>query len=201
MTHIPGEPLVLASRGGRLLGAAAGGLAVLSYVFSVIGSPEQWFALLGGHALVVALAWAVGWQPAVIVEDDAVTLRNIVRSHRIPLAAIQEVNTRFGLAIVADGQRYGAWAAPAPGTLHTMRLDVSRVDRLPESSYEEGTVRPGDDPVTASGVAALHVRRGVERHAVQGSGNGSRTVTTEWHIRTIAAVLISAALLALAIYS
>jgi hypothetical protein len=195
-------PITLTSRGGKILGAAIALVTLISFVITIVASPDQWFVVLGGHALIISLCWALGWFPAVVIEQDAVTLRNILRSRRIPYAAIDEVNTRFGLALVVQGASYSAWAAPAPGALYTMlRLDKKRIEHLPETTYELGTVRAGDDPNTESGVAALHIRRALEE--LEGRFNQDPTalrdvdklVTTQWHLTTIATLVASAALL------
>lgn len=173
-------------RWNRVVGVILAAIAVASLASTAWMYPEQVAQVVGVHGLLLWCAWAVLWRPHVAIDDDGVTMVNILATHRIDFGAIDEVNTRWGLAITAGGRRYQAWAAPAPGTLHTMRINVENLQRLPESSYEQGTIRPGDDPATDSGAAALHIRRGLERH----EGAGSAGVASHWHLVTIGAGIV-----------
>ena len=170
----------IAPRGSRILAAALGVIALASLISTAISNPADTLGLLPVYALVVWAAWSVLWHPHVEIDDTHVTIVNILRTHRIPLAAISEVSTRWGLVVTVGEKRYPAWAAPAPGTLHTMRIDPKGLTRLPESSYEQGTVRPADDPVTDSGAAALGIRRGMDAQGAQAPGTKTAVVTT-WH--------------------
>jgi len=65
--------------------------------------------------LVGVVDYAVFWRPAVLVDDEGVGLRNIVRDVRVPWGALTALDTRYALTLVTDGGRYQSWAAAAPG--------------------------------------------------------------------------------------
>lgn len=183
-------------RGSRILAVALAVLASASLISTAWSNPESLLRLLPAHALVLWFAWAVLWHPHVEIGETDATLVNILRTHRIPYSSIDELNTRWGLVVTAAGRRYQAWAAPAPGTLHTMRVNIKNFTRLPETSLEQGTARLSDDPATDSGAAALHIRERVDAAAVAARG----TVSSSWHPLTIATgslCLIGTALAAL----
>ena len=82
--------------------------------------------------LAVALVF---WWPRVEVDDEGVTVHNIVRSIRVPFPALESVTTRFCLNLTdRTGKTYGAWAAPAAGRVtvgpgsrsHFPELDAAR---------------------------------------------------------------------------
>ena len=158
-------------------------LAGQALVFDAAGS---WLSL-APLAFVAVGAWALFWQPAVDIADDGVIVRNIVRTIRVPWSRIADVDTRYALTLELDsGRKVGAWAAPAPGALQALRLDKRRLTKLPPSTYMDGTVRPGDDESTDSGLPALVIRREWERRADEpDSGEG---VETTWHVRTTVAL-------------
>lgn len=170
-------------RGSRILAVIVAALATASLISSAWTNLESTLGLVPAHALVLWFAWAVLWHPHVQIDDAQVVFVNILRTHQISLAAVEDLNTRWGLVVTANGKRYQAWAAPAPGTLHTMRVNVKNFTRLPDSSLEQGTARLSDDPATDSGAAALHIREGMDAH--KGSAQGA-AVHTRWHLLTIA---------------
>jgi hypothetical protein len=54
------------------------------------------------------------WRPSVEVDADGVRLLNLVRDVHVPWGLLEGVQTRFALALLADGRRYTSWAAAAP---------------------------------------------------------------------------------------
>jgi hypothetical protein len=63
---------------------------------------------------VVAVAYAVGWYPALVVDDDGLTLVNPLRSNRIPWPAVDDVTMGWLLEVRAGGRRYRSLAVPGP---------------------------------------------------------------------------------------
>ena len=96
--------------------------------------------------LVAALAalGALFWRPAVVVDADGVELRNVLRDVRVPWAALERIETRFALTLLAGGRRHQSWAATANG----------RPGRARPSDVPSGEVATDAEPVPASG----HVR-------------------------------------------
>ena len=111
--------------------------------------------------LVSGAVWAMFWNPRVVVDDGGVHLVNPLRTIDVPWPAIQNVDTKWALTLITAYGRFTAWAAPAPGGLATARK-MTRTDReaIPSSARDaQGAIRPGDLPETASGSAALIIRR------------------------------------------
>lgn len=104
-------------------------------------------------ALVGFAAWAGLWRPAVVVDDEAVILVNVVGSVTVPWAALIEVDTKYALALRTPGRVYSAWAAPAPG-----RAGAAMAGRRQHDSGRSGASRPGDLLASESGEAAYLVR-------------------------------------------
>ena len=63
---------------------------------------------------VVAVAYAVGWCPALVVDDAGLTLVNPLRSNRIPWPAVDDVTMGWLLEVRAGGRRYRSLAVPGP---------------------------------------------------------------------------------------
>lgn len=63
---------------------------------------------------VAAVAFAVGWSPALVVDDDGLTLVNPLRSNRIPWPAVDDVSMGWLLEVRAGGRRYRSLAVPGP---------------------------------------------------------------------------------------
>jgi hypothetical protein len=104
--------------------------------------------------------WILFWSPCVTIAPSGVTVRNLLRSYDISWPAIQRVDTKFALTLFTAGAKIVAWSAPQPSRFSAMRTTRSEIRNLPESSYGAGGgIRPGDLPASASGLAALYVRR------------------------------------------
>lgn len=193
MTGQPASAKV-SPRSSRILAALVALIAAGSLLTTVIAAPGAALRFLPLHLLLLWIAWAVLWHPHVLVDDRRVVMVNIAREHEIPFGAIDEVDTRWGLVVTARGIRYQAWAAPAPGTLHTMRFRPDDLKNLPEASYIQGTVRPGDDPATDSGLAALHIRRALATT----TRDANAQVRSHWQLPSL---VIGAALLVATVVS
>lgn len=90
------------------------------------------------------IAYAVFWRPAVFVDDDGVTLRNLVRDVRVPWPALTGVDTRYALTLITDQCRYQSWAAAAqgrPGLVRRGFSDHGRVRSGTEGEPGRGTSR------------------------------------------------------------
>jgi hypothetical protein len=133
-------------------------LAVLwgSMVADDAGEALRWLPLL---ALLAALVYVLFWRPAVEVDDEAVTLRNLARDIRVPWSRLEAVDTRYSLTLHTADRRFAAWAAPAPGrslALRQSRRDAAALAAL-GSDLDYG-LRSSSAPNTDSGGAALMVR-------------------------------------------
>ncbi|SDC53520.1 PH domain-containing protein [Sanguibacter gelidistatuariae] len=131
-------------------------------------------------ALVMVLVWACFWQPMVRLDEHGVTVQNVWRTYRIPWSEVRGVTTRWALEIGTSSARISAWAVPPASKV------ASRTPGLRTRSYSENA---GSD--TAENVAAV-VKDWAER---QGPAcTTSETVHSTWHVTTIVAVAVLAAI-------
>lgn len=179
---------------------AAAGLVVTVATHGLGGLWSIWPLLLLAY-----VGWALFWQPAVVVDDDGVVLRNPFRTVQVPWPALVTVDTRHALTLVTPRKRYAAWAAPAPGILGTVTARRENVRGLPGTSYGPGSsVRPGDLSHTDSGQAARLVRARWEAKIADGSvvaGEAEQTpVGVSWNWPQIAVGVVLAAASAAVVY-
>lgn len=169
-------------------------------------------SLVSGHGglrpLVLALTggwviWLLLWRPSVVCYDDRAEFRNLFRDVTIPYALIDDVDTRFTLAVEAGGIRYSAWGAPAPGKVRAMniRRGENPGQDLPHALREQGRVRPGDLTSTASGAPATVIRRALDERARAGVKGPSGAVTVAWRpvLIGVTALLVGASIVTIAL--
>lgn len=127
----------------------------------VLSFTNGWDAWLAAPplALVVGACWALFWRPAVVVSDGGVRLVNVLRTIALPWPSIERVDTKWALTLFTVYGKFTAWAAPAPGAHEAVRGTKRDAHLLPDSAWTPEGSRPGDLPSTASGSAALSIRR------------------------------------------
>jgi hypothetical protein len=185
--------------------AAFAGWWLVSAVFtpSLRGdAPVLALALLAGGALVYALFW----RPAVIVDDDGVELRNVLRDVRVPWAALQDVDTKYTLTLHVGGRRYQSWAASARGWSGVFRGPAQGVapGRSPDPQALPGqpSTRSSRDLRADSGAAAFLIEqrwagwRDALGPGAQQNPPEPGPVVVRWNVAA-PAVLIAGAVLAL----
>lgn len=192
-------PLVYRPTFVRGLSLLTWALLAVAAAATVLRSPAGGLQRLPVLALVAAAVYVLFWRPSVEVDDEAVTLRNLVRDVRVPWQRLDAVDTRYALTLESGGHRYAAWAAPAPG--HSQALRQSRKDALAlqslGTSLQHG-LRASAVPNSDSGGAALMVRSRWERALSQaGGGAGTGRGEDEVRVRLAAppAVVVLVALL------
>jgi hypothetical protein len=160
MRHDEGVgPLVYRPTLVRLLSVVTWALLAVVLVATAAADPLDGLRWAPVLALVAALAYAMFWRPSVEVDDDAVTVRNVVRDVRVPWQRLESVDTRYSLMLEAGGRRYAAWAAPAPGRLSGVRQsrrDAAALAAL-GADLDHG-LRASAVPNSDSGGAAIMVR-------------------------------------------
>jgi hypothetical protein len=107
--------------------------------------------------LVVAGTWSVFVRPAVLLDVDGVTVRNILRDIQIPWSELTHAESRWNLKVFAGDRGYTAWAISAqigrPSRPSGGRLGMLSPRRL-EKQYDVDRGKPAAAPkVTASTVA------------------------------------------------
>lgn len=176
---------------GVVCGVTLVGLAVSDGVEGVLrGAP--WLLLVAGSC------WACFWRPAVVVDDAGVRLVNVLRTIDVPWPAIRAVDTKWALTLVTAYGRFTSWAAPAPGRREATRATRQDAAVLPPGTATAEGIRPGDLPSSASGSAALLVRRRWERLRREGHLDEPRLererVPVRWHVGTIVGAIVLSAL-------
>ena len=144
---------------------------ILTVVATALGAVALGSLVIGGDgadllrfgpvtALFVLACWAMFWMPELRIDEHAVTVRNILRTHHIPWSAIERIDTKFALTLDTAQRRIPVWVAPAPSRAVVVSATRGDTRHLPESARAaEGSVRPGDLPTTESGAAAQAIRR------------------------------------------
>jgi Bacterial PH domain len=97
------SPLVLAAACGVI-----GLVLLVSIAREWVDDPQPLFAAWVLFGL--ALAWSLFVRPAVLLDDDGVTIRNVVRDVHIPWARVTDVEFRWNLKVFAGDRAYTAWA-------------------------------------------------------------------------------------------
>ena len=140
-------------------------------------------------ALVTGACWAIFWKPAVVVHDGGVRLVNVFRTVDLPWPSIIRVDTKYALTLYTAYGRFTGWAAPAPGAHEAVRSTRHDAEQLPESAWSSEGSRPGDLPSTASGSAALLIRRRWEELRKAGHLDEPRlereSTPITWHVASI----------------
>lgn len=143
--------------------------AVFVALVVLVAAPTAVSAVASGHprsvaivltaAAVVYAAWAYFWRPLLVVEEQAITVVNPVRTHVVPWGALRDVDTRFNLTLITEDERIAVLAAPSPGGRTALRAEP---DTDPAAQRALRAVdfaqRPGDQLSSSSGGAALIIR-------------------------------------------
>ncbi|TWP33425.1 PH domain-containing protein [Leekyejoonella antrihumi] len=97
--------------GAHITGWAFIGCLTIACAFYLANDPSHWFEPIGLSALVALVVWVVLVRPAVVVAEDGVELRNLVRDVSIPWTQVDLTTRRWNLKIYTQGgDKYGAWA-------------------------------------------------------------------------------------------
>jgi hypothetical protein len=110
------RPMVFRPLSGRIIAVATAAICLIGLVvmFIVRGDPEYSTRTVGAVAFLAALSIAVFWMPKIDVREDAIEVRNVFSTARIPWGAIRSIETRWSLAFVTDRGKVTAWASPPP---------------------------------------------------------------------------------------
>jgi len=184
---------------GRGLTIAVGALCVLGLGLTVWRDPAAGLRVAPPLAAAAVGVWALFGRPAVLVTPGGVEIRNVLRTIELPWPSIQRVETKYALTLYTAYGAYAAWAAPAPSRAQTLNATSVDFERTPGAVYRG--VRPGDLTHTASGQAALYIRRTWDALRDEGMLDRPRLERdrprVHWHTTTIAVVLALGVLSAL----
>jgi len=131
------------------------GLVLLvSMAFQWAEHPEPLFAAWVVFAM--ALVWSLFVRPAVLLDEDGVTIRNVLRDIHIPWSQVTDVEFRWNLKVVVGDRPFTAWAIssqverPKGASGSMFAIMPGRLDKLARAEGKSSTPAP---KVTASSVA------------------------------------------------
>lgn len=181
---------------GRGLTVVAAVLSVATLAFiAVTNGLDNALVTVPWVLLFTTCCWAIFWNPCVVVSDGSVRLVNVTRTIDVPWPSISDVETRYALTLVTAYGRYAAWAAPAPSAGGALRTAMRS---RPRADGEVDAVTMGEIPGTASGDAAMIVRRRWDQLRADGFLDDPRLEfegpPIRWHWKTGVAVACLAAL-------
>ncbi|NUU30047.1 PH domain-containing protein [Arthrobacter sp. C9C5] len=164
-----------------------------------------WLLLAGrGGAAVAAAPWLAAaallvyltqWQPRLIVGADGFDVVNGLRRHRIPFAAVDDVEVRYTVTVKAAGKRYVSWGAPTPPSAFGAGFEQARDWKERPFGMLPSNERMGQSP-TPGGRDAI-VRAWQDARQASGTGgsgwsSADRTVVSEWNVPMLALGLLLA---------
>ena len=97
------SPLTLAAVGG-----VTGLLLLVPLGLHWADNPEPLF--LAWVLFGLAIVWSLFVRPAVLLDDEGVTIRNVIRNIYIPWVKVTDVEFRWNLKVFAGDRAYTAWA-------------------------------------------------------------------------------------------
>ena len=150
---------------------------------------------------VALFAWVVFVRPCIVLTEEAVEIRNLVRDVRIPWRAVDRTESRWNLHVITTGGAgYGSWAITRqrPKTPRVQRMGfggltgMSRAERrapIDTAAYLD----PPDRPESAAGVATrIGEQRAAfaERPDAGADDAGARVQPAWWAIGALLAAVL-----------
>jgi len=165
----------------KALTGAAVVITAVTLVYTAIedGAAALWqaapFILFG-----LALIWVLFGHPKVAIDDDGVTMVNIIRSVHVPWPRLREVQTRWSLTLETDDGDHTSWAIPASSALGSRMRSSRSADQQPQAA----TNLSGN---SADAVAQVISERfqAVQEAAPSGSEAPVSQTTRTWNIREL----------------
>ena len=154
----------------QALGALTVALCVAGLATLAVRGGDRDLLRYAGPLLAVAwVGWFGYWRPRVVMDDEAVTLHNVVRTVRVPWSAVVEIHSRYGLRLDTPDASYGAWAVAAPAGRERLRggdteaslMARRRLERVRGLGMLPAGTPPGDTeeswsvPAVATGLAVV----------------------------------------------
>ena len=115
----------------------------------------------------LALVWSLFVRPAVLLDDDGVTIRNVVRDIHIPWVLVTDVEFRWNLKVFVGDRGYTSWAIssqverPRGASGGMFAILPRRLDKYARSDAQSSTPAP---KVTA-GLVARSIEQAMEEYA------------------------------------
>lgn len=187
------EPLVYRPTFVRVLCVVTWVLLAVGLVVTTVQDPLAGLYWAPVIAFVAVGVLALFWRPSVEVDDEAVTVRNLVRDTRIPWSRLDALDTRYSLTLFAGDLRVTAWAAPAPGRSQALRQSRSEAAALESlgTNLQHG-LRSSAVPNSDSGGASLMVQARWERaRMVNPAPADPPPVQRTWAVGVVVALVVT----------
>lgn len=172
----PEGPLHLRPHGATVLCLVVAVLGLGLTLDAVLRAGWQGVLVLPAPLLLLALVWMVLWAPRVVLHEDSVEVRNVLVTHHLPFAAIQEVRLGAMLRFEVATQRAAtstitAWNAPALGRDAPWRREaVMHEQRLRGRGSTPQERLVSDQLRSRSAVVKRRWERWMDRRDAQGPG-------------------------------
>jgi len=112
-------------------------------------------------------------KPYVLIFDEGIKIVNPTKEITVSWDLVEEIETKYSMSILIDGQTFYAWAAPAPSGRHSRRMH--KTDLLPGADAPR---RVGDSLRSDSGVCA-HIAK-LRRKEFAGAGTGELEISSNY---------------------
>lgn len=132
------------------------------------------------YGVVAAVSWVAFWRPYARIDDDGVVMANVLRSVRLPWAAVTGIDSRWAFTIETADRKHSSWAVPARSGMAARSQQLRRRGSVAEPELQ------GNDAAAAALEAADRLERWQER-----ADDGPAQVRTSWNLPE-AAVLVAA---------
>ena len=119
-------------------------------------------------------------KPYVLLFDEGIKIINPTKEITATWDLVEEIETKYSMSILVDGQTFYAWAAPAPSGRHSRRMH--KTDLLPGTDAPR---RVGDSLKSDSGVCA-HIAK-LRRKDFASAGTGELEISTNYILSYAAA--------------
>lgn len=133
----------------------------------------------------LAVVWSVFVRPAVVIDQDGVTLRNLLRDVHVPWGRLSDVKVRWNLTVYVGERGYSAWAissqAERPRGVSGGMFAVPLPSRLGRQARIDAMASDPAPTVTASMIA-----RSIEAAKTdydKGAAGGQPRVATDSGVR------------------
>jgi Bacterial PH domain len=105
----------------------------------------------------LAVVWSVFVRPAVLIDLEGVTLRNVARDVHVPWTRLTDVQVRWNLKVYVGERSYTAWAISSqverPGGLSGGMFAIPLSGRLGRAASADAARSTSEPKITASMVA------------------------------------------------
>jgi hypothetical protein len=153
------ETVVYQSRFRKGLAVTVGVIGSIAIVWGMVQNASATWRFIAPLLLAMVLAWALWWNPAVVVSPGGVEIRNVLSTAELPWPTIRKVDTKYALTIHPAYGQFAAWAAPAPGRAVAIRTQIgTNRDVRKGRADETKEVGIGDIVSSASGQTAALIR-------------------------------------------